>query len=60
MPTKKVTKKKKMDGKLVSKQPHELKYTAKDNKVSQKKVRAAKKAVGRSRKKIEAELRKSG
>ena len=56
MPTKK--KSKKQDPKLVSKQKHEIKYVAKKLKTSQKKVRAAKAAVGRSRKKIESELKK--
>lgn len=51
-------KNKKMDSKLVSKEQHELKYTARKKKTSVKKVRAAKKKVGRSRKKIESELDK--
>lgn len=51
-------KKKKMDSKLVSKEPHELKYTAKKKKTSVKRVRAAKKKVGRSRRKVEKELDK--
>lgn len=47
-----------MDSKLVSKEPHELKYVAKKKKKSIKKVRAAKAKVGRSRKKVEEELDK--
>jgi hypothetical protein len=53
MPAKKKTKK--MEAKLVSKEKHEIKYTAKKAKTSQKKVRAAQ-AKTRSRKKIMAEL----
>lgn len=60
MPTKKLSAKKKkpkkMDRHLLSSQPHELKHMAKKKKVSAKSVRAAKKEVGRSRKKIEAKL----
>lgn len=51
-------KNKKMDSKLVSKEPHELKYLAKNKKKTVKKVREAKSKVGRSRKKVEAELDK--
>lgn len=58
MPVKK-KKSRKMDKKLVSSEPHEIKYTAKKTKVSQKKVRAAKKRVGVSRRKIEAEIQKN-
>lgn len=43
------TTKKKMDKKLVSKEKHEIKYTAKKAGTSQKKVRAAQKTT-RSRK----------
>lgn len=50
-------KKKKQDGKLVSSQKHELKYTAKDNKVPVQKVKEAKVAVGPSRAKIEKKLK---
>lgn len=54
-PTKK--KPKKMDAKLVAaKQKSEVKYTAKKNKVSAKKVREAVKAVGHSRKKVNKKL----
>lgn len=49
----------KMDKKLVSNQPHEIKHEGRKMKTSQKAVRAAKKAVGPSRKKIESELRKT-
>lgn len=51
-------KKKKMDSKLVSKQPHELKYLAKKKRKPVKAVKAAKAKAGRSRKKVEAELDK--
>ncbi len=48
---------KKMDGKLVSKQKHEIAYEAKKLKVKPAAVRDAKKQVGRSRKKIEKALK---
>ena len=60
MPVKKTTPKKKkhpkMDKLLVSKEKHEIKYTAKKAGTSQKKVRAAQ-AKTRSRKKIMKELK---
>ncbi len=60
MAKKKKAKKRKnrsMDGKLVAKkQPHEVKYVAKKTKKSAKRVRAAIDKVGRSRKKVMAEL----
>jgi len=52
-------KSKKMDRKLQSNQKHEIKHTAKVTGKSQKAVRAAKAKVGRSRKAVINELKKS-
>lgn len=58
MPAKKTKKKKsrKMDRKLLSNQPHEIKHMAKKTKKKASEVRAAKKKVGRSSKAVVKEL----
>ena len=55
MPVKKKKKSRKMERKLVSKEPHELKRVAKNTKKPLKEVRAAQKKT-RSRKKLTAAL----
>jgi hypothetical protein len=45
---------KKMDRRLVSREKHEIAYLARKFRTSQKVIRAAHKAVGRSRKRVEA------
>jgi len=47
----------KMDRKLVSKQDHEIAYLAKKYRTTAKVIRAAHKAVGRSRKLVDAYMR---
>lgn len=56
---KKKVKHPKMDRLLQSSEKHEIKHTAKVTKKSQKAVRAAKAKVGRSRKAVINELKKS-